>query len=110
MPSSDLPDFELPAAWQRVVDEVEQRRSLLPATVLIDVMYLPVLRTQFGLHCNIDGHLDDGRVRARLAAPTALMIAQHLAGWGALVEVVEPEAVRAELARIGSELTECYAN
>lgn len=28
--------------------------------------------------------------------------------WGTLVEVVEPAAVRAELARIGAELTERY--
>ncbi len=102
--------FDLSAAWARVVDEVEQRRSLLSATVLIGARFLPVLRTQFGRHCDLDGHLDDGRVRARLAAPTALSIAEHLAGWGALVEVVEPESVRAELARIGSELTGRYAN
>jgi hypothetical protein len=37
------------------------------------------------------------------------MIAQHLAGWGALVEVVESDAVRAELARFGAELVERYA-
>jgi predicted DNA-binding transcriptional regulator YafY len=67
-----------------------------------------VLRTQFGRHCDIDGQLDDRRARVRLAAPTALMIAQHLAGWGALVDVVEPESVQAELVRIGSELTAHY--
>jgi predicted DNA-binding transcriptional regulator YafY len=56
-------DFDLSTAWERVVDEVEQRRSLLPATVLIDARYLAVLRDQFGRHCDVDGHLDDGRVR-----------------------------------------------
>ena len=35
---------------------------------------------------------------------------EQLAGWGALVEVVEPESVQAELARIGSELTSRYGN
>lgn len=98
-------DFDLSVAWKRVVDEVEQQRSLVSATVLIDARLLPVLRTQFGRQCEVDGTLDDGRVRAQLSAPTALMIAQHLAGWGAAIEVVEPESVRAELARIGSELT-----
>jgi predicted DNA-binding transcriptional regulator YafY len=102
-------DFELSQAWERVVDEVEQRRSLLSATVLIEARFLPVLRTQFGRQCDVDGPLDDERVRVRLAAPTALMIAQHLAGWGALIEVVEPASVRAELARIGSELAKRYA-
>jgi len=98
-------DFDLSVAWKRVVDEVEQQRSLVSATVLIDARLLPVLRTQFGRQCEVDGTLDDGRVRAQLSAPRALMIAQHLAGWGAAIEVVEPESVRAELARIGSELT-----
>jgi hypothetical protein len=32
------------------------------------------------------------------------MIAQTLAGWGDLVEVVEPPSLRAKLARLGSEL------
>lgn len=103
-------DFELSQAWQRVVDEVEQRRSHVWATVFIDAELLPVLRTQFGRHCDVSGALDDGRVRARVAAPTALMIAQHLTGWGAAVEVMEPASVRTELARIGSELTERYTS
>ena len=39
--------------------------------------------------------------RFRVSAPT---IAQTLAGWGDLVEVVEPPSLRAELAQLGSEL------
>ncbi len=101
-------DFGLPDAWDRVVDEVEHKRSLVWATVLIEARYLPVLRTQFGRHCDVDGSLADGRVRARVAAPMALMIAQHLAGWGNLVEVADPAAVRTELARIGRELADRY--
>jgi predicted DNA-binding transcriptional regulator YafY len=101
-------DFELQQAWSRVVDEVEQQRALVTATVLIGAELLPVLRIQFGRQCDVDDPLD-GHVRARLAAPTATMIAQRLAGWAALVEVMEPASVRAELARIGSELAERYA-
>jgi hypothetical protein len=52
----------------------------------------------------------DGRVRARLAAPAPLMIAQQLAGRGAVVEVLEPASVRSELARLGSGLVERYGN
>ncbi|MGY1717808.1 hypothetical protein ACI8AG_02000 [Blastococcus sp. SYSU DS0552] len=44
-----------------------------------------------------------------MAAPTLLDIARTLAGWGADVEVTEPAPVRAELARIGAELTGRYA-
>jgi len=103
-------DFGLSVAWERVVDQVERQRSLVSATVLIDVTLLPVLRTQFGRHCVTEGTHQDGRPRAVLAVPMARSIAEQLAGWGALVEVVEPESVRNELARIGSELAERYRN
>ena len=84
-------------------------------TVLIEDRFVPVLRAQFGRHCHADGHADghsDGgpghTTRVRVAAPTPLDIARHLAGWGAMVEVVEPRSVRAELARIGAELATRY--
>ncbi|MER6945389.1 WYL domain-containing protein [Nonomuraea sp. NPDC000554] len=109
LPAERPADFELSQAWQRVVDEVERQRSLVSATVLIEARYLPVLRTRFGRHCDVLDTLDDGRARARLTAPTPLMIAQDLAGWGTQIEVVESEEVRAELARIGAELTARYA-
>ncbi|MER6007481.1 WYL domain-containing protein [Nonomuraea angiospora] len=100
--------FVLSEAWGKVVDEMERRRSLLSATVLIAERFLPVLRHQFGRHCEVERVEEDGRVRARVAAPMALTIAEQLAGWGATVEVVEPEEVRVQLARIGSELVERY--
>jgi len=81
-------DFELADAWGRVVDEMEQLRSMLSATVLISAKFV--------------------RVRVRVAAPTATMIAQQLAGWGAMVEVEQPESVQAELARMGAEVVERY--
>ncbi|SFB54545.1 Predicted DNA-binding transcriptional regulator YafY, contains an HTH and WYL domains [Amycolatopsis marina] len=102
-------DFELLQAWQRVVAEVEQKRSLESAIVLIDPKFVWVLRDQFGRHCEVEKTLDDGRARVRVAAPAPLSIAQYLAGWGNQVEVIESEPVRAHLARIGAELTAQYA-
>jgi predicted DNA-binding transcriptional regulator YafY len=101
-------DFTLAVAWDAVVGEVEQRRSRTWATVLIEPRFVPVLQDQFGRHCHPDGEGDHGRARVRLGAPTPLDIARHLAGWGALIEVVEPPAVQHELARIGAELTTRY--
>jgi predicted DNA-binding transcriptional regulator YafY len=102
-------DFALATAWQEVVGEVERRRSRTWATVLIEARFVPVLRDQFGRHCHADGEADDGRSRVRLGAPTPLDVARHLAGWGAMIEVLEPPSVHAELARIGAELTGRYA-
>lgn len=108
--ASSRPDgFGLAAAWQRVVDEMEERRSRTWAVVLLEARFVPVLRDRFGRHFQHDGTAADGRVRARVAAPTPRDIAQNLAGWGGMIEVLSPLAVRAELARIGSELTARYA-
>ncbi len=101
--------FDLAAAWERVVDEMEQRRSLVSATVSVAARYVFVLQDQYGRHCEVLDTLPDGRVRVRLAAPTPLMIAQPLAGWGAMIEVEDSPEVRAELARLGGELVARYA-
>jgi predicted DNA-binding transcriptional regulator YafY len=107
-PAERPPDFDLPDAWQQVVDEVEQWRGGLSATVLIEPRFVHVLRTQWGRHCEELGEHDDGRARVRVSAPTPLMIAQQLAGWGALIDVVDSPMVCSELARIGAELAERY--
>lgn len=107
-PAERPDDFTLAGAWQQVVGEVERRRSRTWATVLIEARFVPVLRAQFGRHCHTDGELDQGRARVRLAAPTALDIARDLAGWGAAIEVLDPPAVQAELARIANELATRY--
>ncbi|ASO22738.1 putative DNA-binding transcriptional regulator YafY [Actinoalloteichus hoggarensis] len=106
VPAERPHDLALSAIWDQVVDEVERRRSLVSTAAIVDVELLPALRGQFGLHCAVGDRVDDRRVRVRLAAPTAEMIAIELAGWGARVQVTESAAVRAELARIGAELTE----
>ncbi|WP_166345602.1 helix-turn-helix transcriptional regulator [Phytoactinopolyspora limicola] len=107
---AERPDeFTLAAAWQDVVDTVEQRRSRTWATVIIATRFVPILQDQFGRHCHTVGELDDGRTKVRLAAPTPLDIARNLAGWGAMIDVVDPPEVQAILARIGAELADKYA-
>jgi predicted DNA-binding transcriptional regulator YafY len=108
-PAERPDDFALDAAWEDVVGEVERRRSRTWATVLLEARFVPVLRGHFGRHCHTDEVLDDGRARVRIAAPTPLDIARNLAGWGAMVEVLEPASVQAQLARIGAELAARYA-
>jgi predicted DNA-binding transcriptional regulator YafY len=101
-------DFDLAAEWERVVDRVEQRRAGHDADVLIAAKVLHVLQDHFGRQCEVLGPVADGRVRVRLSAPTQLMIAQRLAGWGAQVEVVDAPELAAELARLGAELVARY--
>jgi len=109
VPAHRPDDFDLDAAWRDVVGVVEQKRSRTWASVKISARYVPILRDQFGVHCRVEQNLVDGRCLVALAAPTALDIARNLAGWGAMVDVVEPETVREQLARIGAELATQYA-
>lgn len=101
-------DFELSEAWQEVVDEVEGQRSRVGATVLIAADLLPIVRGEFGRQCVIDGPADADPVRARVSAPAIEFLAARLAGWGNRIEVLEPESVRTELARVGGELSALY--
>ncbi|GAA4080560.1 helix-turn-helix transcriptional regulator [Nonomuraea soli] len=102
-------DFDLNAAWQEVVEVVEQKQTETSATVLVSPRHVRVLRDQFGRHCHVLEERD-GRTLVRLTAPRPIMIAQHLAGWGALLEVVDSPEVEAELARLGSELVARYGS
>jgi predicted DNA-binding transcriptional regulator YafY len=101
-------DFELAEAWQRVVDEVERRRSGASATVLVDPWLVRGLRLSFGRYLDVAGEEPDGRVRATVAAQSTTAVAEQLAGWATLIEVVGPPDVVSELARIGAELVDRY--
>ena len=100
-------DFDLADAWAEVVEQIERRRSLVAATVTIPTSLLPVLRDHFGRHLEVTG-AKGRRTIARVAAHTHRSIAEQLAGWGTTVDVLGPNAVKDELARIGHELAERY--
>jgi hypothetical protein len=105
-----------PAVAERVLDRLVVAHARRPAvlvvtwaTLLIETRFVPILRDHFGRHCHIEVELDEERSRVRVAAPTPRDIARNLAGWGSMVEVLEPHSVRSELARIGTEPARRYA-
>jgi predicted DNA-binding transcriptional regulator YafY len=105
----ERPDgFDLSTAWGEIVERMEERRSGLTATVLMDQRHVWVMQDRLGRNCEVDG-TDGDRVRLKITAPTPLMIAQELAGWGGSIEVLDPPEVQAELARLGRELTDRYS-
>ncbi len=101
-------DFDLSTAWNEIVEQMEVRRSGRTATVVMDERHLWVMQDRLGRHCEVDG-MEGDRVRIKVTAPTPLMIAQHLAGWGGSIEVLDPPSVQAELARLGRELAGRYS-
>ncbi|MER7608866.1 WYL domain-containing protein [Nocardioides sp. NPDC127503] len=74
--------------------------------------HLWVLRDHFGTYLDVVGDApavgDEERIEVSVAAHTARSLAEQLAGWGSMIEVVGPEDVRHELARIGTELAAAY--
>jgi predicted DNA-binding transcriptional regulator YafY len=106
-PSTKPPDFELAKAWDSVVTEVEQRRSETAATMLVPERFVNVFKHMHGRHCTLLETAGD-QVRVELTAPRPLDIARHVAGWGSLITVESPDAVKEHLALIGAELVSQY--
>ncbi|MDQ0372806.1 helix-turn-helix transcriptional regulator [Cellulomonas humilata] len=101
-------DLDVAGIWESVVDEVEQRRGRVTATVLTTPFLVRVVRDQFGRHVTVLGPEVDGRVRLEVASHSARSVAEKLAGFGAAVEVLEPAAVQDELGVLGAELVARY--
>ena len=66
------------------------------------------LRQQFASSFTVLGRLDDGRLEVEIGAPRLDRIAEQLAGWGGMIEVVGPAEVRDQLGRIGRQLVDRY--
>ena len=105
--------FDLAEAWRNVAASIAELRTNVSATILVDRQHLWSLRYQFGNDLSLTEFAtsrddSDTRLEAIIAGPSSVMIAQHLAGWGAVIEVVEPEQVQLELVRIAGELLSRY--
>lgn len=101
-------DFDLDQEWRRISAFVDGQRSRVRARLRLPSRHLWVLRDHFGSYLEVLDELDGDRVEVSVAAHTARSIAEQLAGWGATVEVLQPESVRRELATLGAELVSSY--
>jgi predicted DNA-binding transcriptional regulator YafY len=100
--------FELEHAWKLIADEVDRRRTPLTAVARARPDSLPLLRWILGTRVRIGPPEDDGTVTVELRGHNVQSLAGQLAGAGGAIEVLEPQALREELARIGSELSATY--
>ena len=102
------PDFDLSEAWQSITKEVDEWRTPARARATVDPTGLSLLRFVFGKRLRIGPALENGRVEVELGSSSTRALAGEIAGFGRLVEVLEPEEIRTLLAEIGSELETLY--
>lgn len=102
-------DFDLGAAWSEILDTLEQFPAGAQVTLIVPEFALSGLRGQFAAGLRVVGRREDGRYDVVVRGDSLDMLARQLAGWGRILQVVEPEEVHALLAQIGGELVEEHA-
>jgi predicted DNA-binding transcriptional regulator YafY len=100
--------FDLAAAWRLIIDEVQERRLPMRARATTEPDNVPLLRWVFADRVSIGPAGADGRVDVELRGPSSRALAGELAGFGGLLEVIDPPEVREDLARLGAELASLY--
>lgn len=100
--------FDLTGAWQSITRDVDEWRSPARARAMIDPETLSLLRWVFGRRLRIGPPGADGKVEIELRSTTTRALAGEIAGFGKLVEVLEPLEIREHLAEIARELGDLY--
>ena len=102
-------DFDLAQVWHEVVDEVSARRTPVRADALVRPDALRMCQWILGNRIQVGEPTVDGRVSIEIRGHSVFSLAGELAGLGAAIEVLAPDELRGELARIGRELGTTYA-
>ena len=100
--------FDLAETWRSVKADVEERRAPARARGLVSSEHLALVRMVFANRIRIGPPGADGRVEIEVRSASSRALAGELAGFGAAIEVTEPEEVRDLLAAIAGELAGLY--
>ena len=103
------PGFELADAWQMITTEVELVRTPVIVRALVEPRAMSWVRYAMGTRLRIGMAIGDGRVEVEIRGQSEVSVARDLAGFGGMVEVLEPSEVRGRLATIAAELGAIYA-
>ena len=104
------PGFDLAATWQGVLSTLDERRTPCKVAALADPDIVGVLHGVLGTRLSVGETSDDGRVAVEIRGHRAEIVAAELAGFADHLEVTAPDAVRAQLAHLGSHLTARYGS
>ncbi len=102
--------FDLAETWRGIVDTLDERRGVFRATVLASGEVVGWVGGAFGRRASVGETRPDGRTEIEVRGWSPQAIAADLAPLGGQIEVLGPEDVRSELARIGAELTTLYGS
>jgi len=100
--------FDLAEAWKLIAADIDEKRTPVHARLLAAPEAVPSCRYQFGHRVRIGPPSADGRVEVEVRGQHVRGLAGEVAMLGGRVEVIEPDDVRAELARLGAELSALY--
>jgi predicted DNA-binding transcriptional regulator YafY len=114
--------FVLSEAWTLITDQVNEKRLPMTARCLVAPNRIPMLRARLGTRLRIGGPVGsakaasaaavqteaDGRIQIEVRGFNEIVLAGDLAGFGNLLEVVEPPALRERLALVAEELLGLY--
>ena len=104
------PDFDLAEAWAMITAEVDQRRLPVRSRALVAPEHVPLCRSVMWNRIQIGPSAPDGRVEVELRGYDLDSLAGEIAGFGAVLEVLDPPELRDRLLRIGAELTTRYGD
>ncbi|WP_341944793.1 WYL domain-containing protein [Microbacterium sp. LWH11-1.2] len=103
-------EFDGALAWAEMVERVETFRGAVRAVVHVAPWAVKALSDRFGVQARmLDEPVDDaGRVRMEVSAHRVDALAEQLAGWTGVAEVVEPQSVRSALRDLGERMAALY--
>ncbi|MGH2760947.1 MAG: helix-turn-helix transcriptional regulator [Actinomycetota bacterium] len=107
----DRPDgFDLAEHWRSVMSELDERRAPVRVKLRAAPHAIGWLRAAFGTRMRAGDRRGDDRIDVEVRAHSPLSATAELAGFGANIEVLEPDEVRGYLARVGAELSKIYGS
>ncbi|WP_267893853.1 helix-turn-helix transcriptional regulator [Microbacterium halophytorum] len=101
--------FDGSGEWARMVERVEGMRGRVRAILRVKPWAVRAMLDRFGVQARmIDSVIEPDDPVVEVRAHRADALAEQLAAWASVVEVVEPAEVRSHLRQIGERLVEQY--
>ncbi|WP_324014835.1 helix-turn-helix transcriptional regulator [Microbacterium sp. JZ37] len=103
--------FDPAEAWTRMTERVERLRGEVRAIVRVQPWAVKALCDRFGVQAAPrEPGAEGGSALVEVGAQSADALAEQLAGWADVAEVIEPDDVRRALRRLGERLLARYAD